>query len=147
MQLEDLEAVLRIEAVSFTEPWSREMFQEELVPEISLVLVARSEDATILGYLCGSVVEGAFHISNVAVDPGVRRQGVGRELVRSALAQACGRGAVTATLEVRASNLTAQALYRDFGFIVVGRRRRYYTKPVEDSLIMCLDRLDETINA
>lgn len=147
LQPEDLEAVLRIEGASFTHPWTREMFQAELAPEISLVLVARAGDDTVSGYLFGSVAEGAFHISNVAVDPRVRRQGVGRELVRSALARASRRGAETATLEVRVSNLTAQALYRDFGFTVVGRRRRYYTGPVEDGLIMYLDGLGEAVKA
>ena len=147
MRLEDLEAMLHIEAASFTEPWTREMFQAELVPGISLVLVARSEDEAVLGYVCGSIVEGTFHISNVAVDPRVRRQGVGKTLVRSALAQASRQGAASATLEVRASNRTAQALYQEFGFSVVGRRRRYYTRPVEDGLIMGLDGLDEAIKA
>jgi ribosomal-protein-alanine N-acetyltransferase len=147
MRPEDLEAMLHIEAASFTHPWTREMFQAELLPEISLVLVARSDDDAVLGYVCGAIVEGAFHISNVAVDPRVRRQGVGKTLVRSALAQASRQGAVSATLEVRASNLTAQALYQEFGFSVVGRRRRYYTGPVEDGLIMGLDGLDEAIKA
>lgn len=146
MRPEDLEAILRIEEASFEEPWTREMFQAELAPEISLVLVARSEDDTILGYLCGSLVEEMFYISNVAVHPRVRRQGVGRKLLSSALAQASRRGAETATLEVRASNVKAQALYRDFGFTVVGRRRWYYTRPVEDGLIMCLYGLNKVVN-
>lgn len=144
---EDLEAVLRIEAASFTHPWTREMFEAELVPEISLVLAVRSEDDALVGYLFGSIGEGVFHINNIAVDPRVRRQGVGRKLLRSALAQASRRGAKTATLEVRASNLTAQALYREFGFTVVGRRRRYYARPLEDGLIMTLDGLGDVVKA
>jgi ribosomal-protein-alanine N-acetyltransferase len=144
---EDLEAVLQIEAASFTHPWTREMFEAELVPGISLVLVVRSDDDTVVGYLFGSIGEGAFHINNIAVDPRVRRQGVGRKLLCSALVQAARRGAKTATLEVRASNLTAQALYRDFGFTVVGRRRRYYARPLEDGLIMTLDGLGDVIKA
>ncbi len=147
MRPEDLEAILRIEAASFTEPWTREMFEAELDPDISLVLVARSRNNALLGYLFGSIVGETFHISNVAVDPGARRQGVGKALVRCALAQASRRGAETATLEVRASNLTAQALYRDFGFAVVGRRRRYYTGPLEDGLIMSLHGLHESVAA
>ncbi len=147
MQPEDLEPVLRIETASFTEPWSREMFLAELIPGISLALVARSEENTILGYLCGSVVAREFHISNVAVEPEARRQGVGSKLLLSALAQASRQGAKTASLEVRVSNLTAQAFYRRFGFTVVGRRRRYYTEPVEDALIMSHHELDQTVNA
>lgn len=144
---EDLEAVLRIEAASFTHPWTREMFEAELVPEISLVLVVRSADDALVGYLFGAIGEGLFHINNIAVDPRVRRQGVGRKLLRSALVQASRRGARTATLEVRASNLTAQALYREFGFTVVGRRRRYYARPLEDGLIMTLDGLGDVVKA
>ena len=144
---EDLEAVLRIEAASFTHPWTREMFEAELVPEISLVLVVRCEDDTVVGYLFGSIEEGLFYINNIAVDPRVRRQGVGRKLLRSALVEASRRGATTATLEVRASNLTAQAMYRDFGFTVVGRRRRYYARPLEDGLIMTLDGLGDVVKA
>lgn len=147
MRPEDLEAVLRIEAASFTQPWTREMFQAELIPGITLALVARVEGGTLVGYLCGSIVAGEFHISNIAVDPRIRRQGVGRRLLRSALAQAFRHGAATASLEVRASNLTAQALYRCFGFTVVGRRRRYYTGPVEDAVIMALSPLHEGLAA
>lgn len=147
MQPEDLEAVLRIETASFTEPWSREMFLAELIPGISLALVTWSEENTILGFLCGSIVAGEFHISNVAVEPEARRQGVGSKLLLSALAQASRQGAKTASLEVRVSNLTAQAFYRRFGFTVVGRRRRYYTEPVEDALIMSLHELDQAVNA
>ena len=68
-------------------------------------------------------------------------------ILLSALAHASCQGAKTASLEVRASNRTAQALYRHFGFALVGRRRRYYTGPVEDALIMCLDQLDEAVSA
>lgn len=147
MGLHDLEAVLRIEAASFTQPWTWEMFRAEMIPGISLALVALSEEDEMLGYLCGSIVEGEFHISNIAVDPRVRRQGVGAKILLSALAHASCQGAKTASLEVRASNRTAQALYRHFGFALVGRRRRYYTGPVEDALIMCLDQLDEAVSA
>jgi [ribosomal protein S18]-alanine N-acetyltransferase len=146
MQPEDLEAVLRIETASFTEPWTREMFQAELIPGISLALVAWSEANTILGYLFGSIVAAELHISNIAVEPEARRQGVGSKLLLSALALASRQGATTASLEVRASNLTAQTLYRHFGFTVVGRRRRYYAEPVEDGLIMTLDELDQAVS-
>lgn len=147
MRPDDLEAVLRIETASFAEPWSREMFKSELIAGISLALVARSEENTIRGYLCGSMVAGELHISNIAVEAEARRQGVGSKLLLSALTEASLRGIKTATLEVRVSNLTAQALYRYFGFTVVGRRRRYYTEPVEDALIMSLHELDQAVSA
>jgi [ribosomal protein S18]-alanine N-acetyltransferase len=142
MQAEDLDEVLRIEAASFSEPWTREMFQAELLPSVSLALVVRSAEGAFLGYFFAAVLDDIVHISNIAVDPRVRGRGIGKALLRVALTQAAERGARTATLEVRASNDAAQALYRHYGFTVVGRRRRYYTAPVEDALIMCLDPLD-----
>lgn len=147
MQPEDLDEVLRVEAASFAVPWTREMFQQEMVPGVAVALVARSSEDKLWGYLCGSVVAGEFHIDNIAVDPRMRRQGVGKTLLLSACREAARVGAKVAILEVRASNLTAQALYGRFGFTVVGRRRRYYTGPAEDALIMCLDHLDEAVAA
>ncbi|MFQ5658146.1 MAG: ribosomal protein S18-alanine N-acetyltransferase [Candidatus Methylomirabilales bacterium] len=142
---EDLDGVLRIEAASFTEPWTREMFLAEMIQGVSLALVVCSEEDEILGYILGSVAGGDFHISNIAVDPRVRRQGVGRHLLLVALDQASRRGAQTASLEVRVSNLTAQTLYQHVGFTIVGRRRRYYTAPVEDAVIMVLPELKTAV--
>ncbi len=147
MQPEDLDEVLRVEAASFAEPWTREMFQREMTPGVAVALVARSSEDELWGYLCGSVVVGEFHIDNIAVEPRVRRQGVGKTLLLAALREAARVGAKVVFLEVRASNVTAQALYRRYGFTVVGRRRRYYTGPAEDALIMCLDHLDEAVAA
>lgn len=145
MRPEDLDAVLRVEVASFSQPWTRGMFEAELIPGVSLALVARSDEDTLLGYLCGSIVEDELYISNVAVDPRVRRRGVGKKLLLFALVEASQHGARTAALEVRASNQAAQSLYQHFGFIVVGRRRRYYTGPVEDAVIMFLDRLETAV--
>ena len=148
MRLEDLEEVLRIETASFSQPWTREMFRAELRPGISLALVVRSEGAggEVLGYLCGWIVCDEFHINNVAVEPKYRQQGIGKRLMLEALTRAVQRGARTASLEVRASNLIAQEVYRRLGFTVVGRRRRYYTEPVEDALIMRRDRLKDLLD-
>lgn len=149
MRLEDLEEVLRIEAASFSQPWTREMFQRELRPGISLALVARSEGegGKLMGYLCGWVVRDEFQINNVAVDLEYRGRGIGKRLLLEALTRAVRRGARTALLEVRVSNLVARELYRRLGFTVVGRRRRYYTEPVEDALIMRRGYLEELLGA
>ena len=145
MRSEDLDAVLRIEVASFSEPWTREMFETELIPGVSLALVVWSDADTLLGYLCGSIIEDEFHISNIAVDPRSRRRGVGRKLLLSALGEASQHGAKTASLEVRASNRAAQSLYGTFGFTVLGRRRRYYTEPAEDAIIMWLHSVEAAI--
>lgn len=145
MRPEDLDAALRVEAASFSEPWTREMFEAELIPGVSVALVARSDAGTLLGYLCGSIIGAEFHISNVAVDPGLRRRGLGTKLLLSALVEASHYGATSASLEVRASNCAAQSLYRNFGFTELGRRRRYYSDPVEDAIIMWLHPIEAAI--
>jgi ribosomal-protein-alanine N-acetyltransferase len=145
---EDLPEILTIEAASFTEPWTPEMFREEFRrPDVATIFVARAADGPgpagsaagrgrVVGFLCLSLPADEGHINNMAVDPRWRRRGVARALMDRALEYAAGRRARTAHLEVRTSNVGAQALYRDFGFEVVGVRRRYYSRPPEDALVM-----------
>lgn len=138
---EDLPAIVAIEATSFSAPWTEEMFRWELAQAgTSFAWVARQGDR-VLGYLFTWVVAGECHINNVAVAPTSRGQGIGDALLRTGLAAALARGARTALLEVRASNRAAQALYARWGFAVAGRRRRYYSHPTEDALLMRSDDL------
>ena len=143
MRPEDLDRVLQIEARSFSLPWTAEMFLAERDrPDKGEVFVARAAEegpAEVVGYLCLWLIAGEVHINNIAVDPARRRRGVGVRLVRFALEWARRHQARSISLEVRASNHTAQALYRQFGFQVAGVRRHYYEKPREDALIMALD--------
>ncbi len=146
MRREDLPEVLAIEVVSFPHPWTGEMFENELARrDISQVLVARLADAgtppPVAGYVCVWVVGDEVHINNVAVDVRWRRQGIATALLDAALDHGRVHGARRAFLEVRASNLGAQALYQQFGFQPAGVRKRYYDHPVEDAVIMRRDRL------
>ncbi|MBI4537224.1 MAG: ribosomal protein S18-alanine N-acetyltransferase [candidate division NC10 bacterium] len=141
---EEIAAVAAIEALSFSLPWTEEMFAQELArPEVSTVLVARVEDrggeALIVGYICVWVVEDELHINNLAVDPRWRRRRVAHSLLAAALEHGRRRGAERAVLEVRASNVPALRLYGRCGFEPVGLRRRYYSHPVEDAVIMALE--------
>jgi ribosomal-protein-alanine N-acetyltransferase len=141
MQPEDLPEVMAIEVASYPLPWTQEMFENELARgNLSEVLIARLADAgsppPLAGYICVWVVGDELHINNVAVDPRFRRRGVAAALLRTALEHGRSRGARRAFLEVRASNAAAQALYRGFGFEVEGIRKRYYTHPVEDAVVM-----------
>jgi ribosomal-protein-alanine N-acetyltransferase len=141
MRAEDLPAVLAIEHASFSLPWTAEMFTGDLErDDLAEILVARSaeagEPAPLVGFLCYWLVRGEMHINNLAVDPRWRRRGIATALLGASLTRARSRGAQQAYLEVRVSNLAAQALYRRAGFIAAGTRRRYYSKPVEDAVIM-----------
>jgi ribosomal-protein-alanine N-acetyltransferase len=143
MTREDLAEVAAIEVLSFPVPWTEEMFLGELARAVSTVLVAqdvgRGGQAVVVGFICLWVVEDELHINNLAVHPRWRRRGIADALLTAGLAAGRARGARRALLEVRASNLAAQCLYRRYDFEPVGIRRRYYSQPVEDAIVMALD--------
>jgi ribosomal-protein-alanine N-acetyltransferase len=146
MRLEDLPQVLNIEVTAFSLPWTREMFECDLArEEIADMLVARlpghGTPTPIAGYLCAYLLTDEVHINNLAVDPRWRRRGVARALLQAALDRGRRQGGVRAFLEVRMSNVAAQALYQSFGFRAAGIRPHYYTQPIEDALVMELRHL------
>ncbi|MGE5582002.1 MAG: ribosomal protein S18-alanine N-acetyltransferase [Bacillota bacterium] len=137
MRVEDLEAVLEIEALSFPTPWSRNSFLYELLEnERAVYLVARNEFDKVTGYIGMWVVFEEGHITNLAAHPLYRRQGVGKALLNKLIAVSKERGVKHLTLEVRRTNLAAQDLYQKMGFVHMGVRRKYYLDNKEDALIM-----------
>jgi [ribosomal protein S18]-alanine N-acetyltransferase len=137
MRPEDLEEVLAIERASFTMPWSRGAFLYEIQQNrVARCWVARDDDSRIAGYLCLWEVADEVHITNVAVRPDARRQGIARALLTSVVDNARARAFKVVVLEVRPSNDHARTLYESFGFRVVGRRHGYYYDTGEDALVM-----------
>lgn len=133
----DLDGILAIDALSFSRPWTRAMYENELrQPERSFILVARTATNPVSGYCACWVVADELQINNVAVLPAERRHGVGRALIRAALAKGQRRGATRAWLEVRSANLAARELYGTFGFAEVARRLGYYEYPPDDAIVM-----------
>jgi ribosomal-protein-alanine N-acetyltransferase len=139
LQLADLDAIERIERMSYPTPWSRSMFASELAKPSSLSLGAVDETGRLVGYLVLSRYVDAWHVMNVAVAPESRRQGIASALLRRLLDQTKDDGQRGYTLEVRVSNLGAISLYQRFGFRPKGVRRGYYTDNREDALIMWRD--------
>ena len=136
----DLEGVLEVEAVSFNNPWTREMYARELQNStVCHIFIVRSEEWAVAGFCSFWIVCDEMHINNVALRPQCRAQGIGTELLRRAIGAATELGAKRATLEMRASNAPARRLYERLGFYVAGTRRNYYTHPVEDALILWRD--------
>ena len=137
MRPEDLDEVLVIERASFTMPWSRGAFLYEMQQNrVARCWVGRDDDGRVAGYLCLWEVADEVHITNVAVRPDMRRQGIARTLLTSVIDNARARAFKIVVLEVRPSNHNALTLYESFGFKVVGRRHGYYYDTGEDALVM-----------
>ena len=137
MAAEHLDRLEQLERMCFSRPWSKKMLAEELDNQCAAFLVAvEPETEQPVGYagLLGVADEG--YITNVAVDPSRRRQGVAAQLLQVFDNFARGNQLAFLTLEVRPSNTAAIALYQGFGFREVGRRRNYYDLPKEDALIL-----------
>ena len=131
----DLETVLAIESASFSRPWTRRHFLDEISSPFGIPLVAQAPDGSIAGYLCLKLVLDEAEILDVAVDLSLRGRGIGRILVESALGLCREKQVALLGLEVRVSNQAAIALYHRFGFRESGRRKRYY-EDVEDAMLM-----------
>ncbi len=138
MTEDDLEAVLAIECDSFPRPWSRNNFLDELKCDHSFPLVAQDPEGTIIGYIIPMLFLDEGHILNVAVARDSRGKGVGRMLVEKVLGECRKGGTSFVALEVRVSNRSAIALYRNLGFVEKGRRKRYYENS-EDAILMEYD--------
>ena len=124
-----------IEQACFSVPWTRGQLAAQL-DENRHVFLAAVSGGRVLGYVGMMYVLDEGYIANVAVAPEARRQGVGSALISALLHRADALGLAFVTLEVRASNAPAIALYAGFGFEPVGRRKNYYDKPSEDALLM-----------
>lgn len=137
MNLNDLDAVLDIEAAVQRLPWSRHNFVDALtVGYETLVLPDLNGDIIAYGLL--SIGAGEAHLMNISVAPARQAEGIGRALLEALLARAIERGVEVMLLEVRPSNLVGRHLYESVGFRQIGLRRSYYPGPdgKEDAWVM-----------
>lgn len=146
MRREDIVQVHALEERIFPTPWSLRSYEFELERNpASEQWVIETGDQQIAAYLICWLLGDEVHIANIAVAPEFRRLGLGRRLLAHTLTSAAEDGFKSATLEVRAGNQAAQALYASFGFRVVGRRKHYYRDNNEDALLMQLAQLDSLL--
>jgi ribosomal-protein-alanine N-acetyltransferase len=139
---DNIDDVLVIEEAAFTNPWTRAMYLAELENgAVSYCFLARDANGRAVGFCSFWRVLDELHINNLAVLPELRRTGIGSMLLEFALQKGVELGARRATLEVRRSNEQALLLYERFGFTVAGVRAGYYSKPVEDALVLWLEDL------
>ena len=134
----DLASVLEVERECFTMPWKESTFRGLMKRSDSDLLVAETADGRVVGYAaCWTVIDQS-ELGNVAVSESARGMGIGGALVDAVVERIQARGSCECYLEVRESNEAAQSLYRQRGFVTVGRRPRYYSLPTEDALVMRL---------
>jgi ribosomal-protein-alanine N-acetyltransferase len=135
----DLLSVVRIERACFSDPWPYDAFERLL--DAPAFLVAE-RDGAVVGYVIADVTPNhgrdIGHVKDLAVHPETRGEGIGRRLLRSALARLRGVGAAVVRLEVREGNSVARSLYADEGFEPIRRVSNYY-RDGEDALVLVVD--------
>jgi ribosomal-protein-alanine N-acetyltransferase len=132
---DDAPAMHAIEVESFGDPWSAASFRSMLAHPQMHARVAVRGDA-LLGYCVAWIVGDEAELANLAVAPGLRREGIGALLLDDLVRTADGHGGATIWLEVREGNRAARTLYEARGFRETGRRKGYYRAPVEDAIVM-----------
>ena len=121
------------------DPWSAEMFESSLAnPGCTALIVQNRQMTKIVAYGVLYSAADEADIANIAVMPDCRKQGIGRALLSKMIEIARSGGASRIFLEVRESNAPAQRLYKSAGFVEIGRRRKYYSSPTEDAIVMAL---------
>jgi len=137
-----LRSVVHIEEECYPQPWSATLFLSEIAQRSSRRYTVATIGPLVVGYCGLMVVEEDGHITTLSVDPGWHRRGIGTVLLLDQATAAPAHGVRHLTLEVRASNEAAQALYRRFGFAPVGVRRNYYAEQGEDAIVMWAHDID-----
>ena len=135
MKMDDVEAIAKIEILSFSVPWSKESILQELHNKDAYYLVME-ENGNVLGYGGFWKIFDEAHITNLVIAPEFRGRKLGKKLLEAMLNYCRTLEIRKATLEVRESNLVALKVYTSLGFYIEGKRSRYYTNPTEDAMIM-----------
>lgn len=136
MSVEYIDEVMVVENLSFKIPWSKNAFIEEVTNNKFAIYIIALINGNVIGYAGMWKVFDEGHITNVAVHPEFRNNGVGRILIEHLIDRAKTEGITSMTLEVRRSNMPAQRLYKRYGFIESGVRKGYYADNGEDAIIM-----------
>jgi [ribosomal protein S18]-alanine N-acetyltransferase len=136
MTVDDLDEVMEVELKSFTVPWSKEAFFNELTKNQFAHYLIVEVDQRVVGYCGVWIIIDEAHITNIALLPEYRGMKLGEALMARVMEQSREMGALRMTLEVRVSNEKAQNLYRKFGFEEGAIRKQYYTDNMEDAIVM-----------
>lgn len=136
MTIGDIDNVHIIETLSFSTPWSKDAFYNELTQNKFAKYIVIENGEQLVGYIGAWIVIDEVHITNIAILPEFRGQKLGEQLLGTMMEQSKRLGAKSMTLEVRVSNKVAQNLYKKLGFQNGAIRKNYYTDNQEDALVM-----------
>ena len=136
VRIEDIEQIEQLEKQCFSIPWSRQALISQLPDDMHIFIAAFDDGGNVLGYVGMMYVLDEGYISNVAVSPEFRRNGIADKLIESLVLRANEKNLSFVTLEVRQSNTPAIDLYKKNSFLNVGLRKNYYNKPTEDAILM-----------
>jgi [ribosomal protein S18]-alanine N-acetyltransferase len=136
MEIADVDQVMEVERVSFTTPWTTDIFYQEIVDNQYAYYYVIEWNGRIVGYVGTWVVLEDAQVTNIAIMPELRGNKLGEKLFQYMLLQIKLIGATRLSLEVRESNIPAQKLYRKFGLVPGGIRKNYYTDNQEDAIVM-----------
>ena len=138
----DVPAVAELDQISFSLPWPERSFRFEVTDNPASRCWVAEVDERVVGMIVAWLFVDEVHIATIATHPDFRRQGIAQKLLTHTLRYTSDEGAVSSFLEVRESNLAAQAMYRKFGYENTGRRKRYYKDNGEDAVLMTLMKIN-----
>ena len=131
-----LDSIAEIEKMCFSTPWSRKSFADGMANSNIQTYYTAVTDGVISGYICIFHIFDDGDLLNIAVHPSFRRQGIAQMLMDKMYETLAEKGVNRITLEVRASNVSAQELYKKNGFKPIAIRKNYYSEPNEDGIVM-----------
>ena len=138
----DVPVVAELDQISFSLPWPERSFRFEVTDNPASRCWVAEADGRVVGMIVAWLFVDEVHIATIATHPDFRRQGIAQKLLTHTLRYTSDEGAVSSFLEVRESNLAAQAMYRKFGYENTGRRKRYYKDNDEDAVLMTLMKIN-----
>jgi len=141
MTVENIDEVIKVENLSFSIPWSKNAFIQEITGNKFARYICAKINGKVVGYAGMWKICDEGHITNVAVHPEFRGNGLGNALVEHLINMAKREGIASMTLEVRQSNVVAQKLYEKYGFRAYGVRKSYYADNGENAIIMWKDKV------
>ena len=137
-QLHHLDDIIFIEKSAFNQPWTKNQFMNDIQSELDSENWVYVINELVAGYIFGWIIQGEFHLNNIAVHPEFLRRSIGKKLIQHIIARVILRKVGVILLEVSAENIPARECYQSLGFNQMGIRKDYYSKG-DDAILYNLE--------